>query len=161
MERSTVSTTPQAPLPVAGKYATVRLSFAPSPALAGSSRSTARGGFFISLTNCCRQTTSPPFETGAPPDHCHGAACAVVRLLIWVSSSPLAQDSSWSRTALCAATRRHSRSVATRPSRPVSRAVPITARLHPRHHSSRLTSAVQRPHPSKTQPHFRPLTALK
>ena len=61
----------------------------------------------------------------------------------------------------CAATRPHSRSVATCPSRPVSRAVPITARLHPRHHSSRLTSAVQRPHPSKTQPHFRPLTALK
>ena len=150
-----MSTTPP------GKYATVCLCFVPSPALAGSLRSTARGGVFISLTNCCRQTMSPPFETGAPPDHCHGTACVIVRLLIWVSSSPLAQDSSWSRTALCAATCSHSRSVATRLSQPVSQAVPITARLHPCHHSSRLTSAVQRPHPSKTQPHFRPLTTLK
>ena len=179
-----------------------RLSFAPPPALAGSSSSAARGRVLISPTDCCRRTTSPPvapFKTGAPPDHCRGYvppgptsgrllpsdyvpinrvlsrhdrwlrlsppimlrppppsswACnvcctrrrLVVRLLIWVSSSPLARDSSWSRTALRAASRPHSRSVTTRPSRhvSVSVSVSVTARLHPGHHSSRLTSAVQR-----------------
>ena len=61
------------------------------------------------------------------------AACVVVRLLVWVSSSPLAQDSSWSRTALRAAAHSLPHSVATRPSRHAS--VSVTAR-----HGSRALS---------------------
>ena len=52
-----------------------RLSFAPPPALAGSSSSAACGRVFISPADCCRRTTSPPvapFKTRAPPDHCRG-----------------------------------------------------------------------------------------
>ena len=70
------------------------------------------------------------------------AACVVVRLLIWVSGSPLAQDSSWSRTAPRIPSHSLSRSVATRPSRHTSDSVttrlvsiPVTAR-----HGSRALS---------------------